>query len=367
MNVLLTHELFPPDFAGGGEYVVHRMAQGLLREGIGVHVLTTGDPKIDNVDGIPTTRLSIHRYNLNLAVRHIVKLARGVDLIQTFNYHGCLPSFIAGKYLHKPVLCLCLGLFSEAWLQMRGPVLGRIWRNWEKFLMTRAYTRMIFLSEHSRRSAISLGVNEGRAMVNSPGVDLERYTCNTKKDDVVLFVGKLNIRKGTDHLLEVARALPQVRFRIVGWGPEERALKQGAPANVEFAKFVRGQQLRDEFARARIFFFPSRAETFGIVLVEAMASGCAVVSTIPYGKGRSAVPVDDRQAMVQAIRRLWEDREECERQGRRNLELAETYSWDRFTNRLVETYEEILKGKGMESAKPVGSGSRNSVPILNRG
>src|SRR5580693_4467204 len=59
MKVLLTHHYFPPDFAGGGEYVVLETARGLLQRGVDVRVLTTGDPRITEYEGIPTVRLPI--------------------------------------------------------------------------------------------------------------------------------------------------------------------------------------------------------------------------------------------------------------------------------------------------------------------
>ena len=57
MKVLITHELFLPDFHGGGEEVVYRMAKSLQEEGVEVKVLTVGDPKIKVYDGKPTIRL----------------------------------------------------------------------------------------------------------------------------------------------------------------------------------------------------------------------------------------------------------------------------------------------------------------------
>ena len=67
MKVLITHEKFMPDFAGGGEKLVYEMAKNLQRKGVDVKVLTTGNPKITEYDGIPTIRLPINRFLMNFA------------------------------------------------------------------------------------------------------------------------------------------------------------------------------------------------------------------------------------------------------------------------------------------------------------
>src|SRR5262245_33708199 len=212
MKVLLTHHYFPPDFAGGGEYVVMETARGLLQHGVDVRVLTTGDPRITEYEGIPTVRLPIHRYAFNLAYRKILDMAGGVDLIQTFNYHACLPSLRAGKRLGKPVVCGILGLCREAWNKLRTPVLGPLWSAWEKYILTRNFSRVMFFSPSCCDLALSLGVPAWRSAVNCPGIDLAAYAPAPQKEDVVFFTGRLDGRRGVDNVLAVARALPDVRF-----------------------------------------------------------------------------------------------------------------------------------------------------------
>lgn len=342
MKVLLTHEQFAPDFAGGGEYVALETARSLIAEGVTLRVVTTGDPSITDYEGIETIRLPMHRYRMITASEKIADLAVDADIIHTFNYHACLPSLRAGRRLGKPVVCMTLGLFRDAWREMRGPVAGRLWQRWERYLLTRPFDRTLFLSDYSREQGIALGVRPDRAVVNNPGIELPLYQPADPKEDVILFVGILDVRKGIDDVLAVARAVPEARFRVMGWGPREKELKAKASVNVEFVAFERGEKLRDAFNRARIFILPSYAETFGIALLEAMASGCAIISSIPLHFEGEQVRAGDVPAMTAAVRRLWGDRRLTHDMGERNHEQAQAFTWQRHARKLIDIYEELL-------------------------
>ncbi|MGD2108239.1 MAG: glycosyltransferase family 4 protein [Phycisphaerae bacterium] len=344
MKVLLTHERFAPEFAGGGEYVALETARSLVAHGAHVRVVTTGDPDVTDYEGLETTRVPVHRYRFNLATKTIARHARDADVIHTFNYHACLPSLRAGKRLGKPVVCMTLGLFRDAWKEMRGPILGRFWMRWERYVLTRPYTRTLFLSDYSREHGVALGVSPDRALVNSPGIEIDRYRPAETKEDVVLFVGKYDVRKGVYDVVRAARAVPEASFRLMGWGPQESALREQAPPNVEFVTFERGEKLRAAFAAARIFILPSQAETFGIALLEAMASGCAIISTIPLEYEGVRISAGNEPEMVHAVRRLWSDRTLTERMGRRNHQLAQSYTWKRHADRLMDLYRQLLDG-----------------------
>lgn len=344
MKILLTHERFAPDFAGGGEYVALETARGLRKAGDEVEVLTTGNPAVTDYEGIPTTRLRRHRYLFNLSVGRVLALARDVDLIQTFTYHACLASYAAGRRLGKPVVCTVLGLFGSEWRSMRGWAAGRAWETWERWLVRRPFDRVVFLSDFSRDLGLAMGVDPHRSAVISPGIDIQDYGPAQPKEDVVLFAGKLDDRKGVGETLEAARLLPEVRFRFFGWGPREAQWRGMAPSNVEFVPFERGEALRRQFARARIFVFPSRVETFGIALVEAMASGCAIVSSSPLLFRGLRTSSHQPSELADAIWRLWNDRGLCEQMGRENVELAQNHTWAKSIGRLKELYEDILSG-----------------------
>jgi glycosyltransferase involved in cell wall biosynthesis len=342
MKVLLTHERFAPDFRGGGEYFVLETARNLAQKGVQVTVLTTGDPCETVYDGIPTRRLPIHPYRLNLSARTIARAAADADLIQTFTYHACLPSFLAGKRTGKPVVCTVLALFGRAWREMRGPIVGRMFEHWERMLLRLAYDRIVFVSDFSRQAGLAIGVEPARSAVINPGIALQNYAPAPQKEDYALFVGKLEARKGIHDVLAVARALPNLRVRVMGWGPEEPLLRSTRLQNVEFIPFERGPKLHESFARAKLFLLPSRAETFGLAIVEAMASGCAIVSTVPLEYEGVHVRAGDLGQLVAAVRDLWRQPERMREMGARNVELAQRYNLANQSDALIRLYQEVV-------------------------
>lgn len=344
----MTHELFPPDMRGGGEMLAYEAARALIAQGVELRVMTTGNRELRQHDGIQTERLPIGRYAMNLAAGPIRRAAAGVDVIQTFNYHACLASLAAGRRLGKPVICIVLGFFGDAWLAMKGPVPGRAWRAFERWQLEAQFDATVFISDYSLEQARRLGIRPPNPIVLYPGIEEGKFAPGTapeKRTGGVLYTGKFERRKGVFEVLEVARALPEVPFRLYGWGPEENALRGAAPPNVTIETYVnnRSTELATLLGRAHICLLPSKAETFGFALVQAMASGCAIVSSIPLEFAGHRVAADDVPAMIAAVRDLRLRKEAASDMGRQNVALSRQYTWDRFARGLIAAYEGALR------------------------
>ena len=209
--------------------------------------------------------------------------------------------------------------------------------------MRQRYSHIALTSEATRQLAISLGAAPELLSVNHVGIDPAGYGPR-EKQDFVFFSGKADRRKGTEDLLFVARARPHVRFRAMVWGPEVESLRNAAPPNIEFPQFERGELLRREFGAARIFFFPSVSETFGIAVVEAMASGCAVIASVDLPFQGEHIQPGDRPGMLAAIDRLWNNHARCAAMGEKNVAAAALFTWDAHIERLLGVYDRILNG-----------------------
>lgn len=344
MRVLFTHELFPPDMRGGGELIAYEAAKALRVLGVDVRVLTTGAPEIKEFGGIATLRLPMSRYRMNLATGPVHRSAASVDVLQTFNYHACLPTLAAARRLRKPVACVVLGFFGDAWLSMKGPVLGRAWRAFERRQLGAPFDATVFISDYSLEQARQAGIRPPNPLVLCPGIEQERFA-PAAKDGPVVFNGKFDGRKGVFEVLEVARALPEIDFVLYGWGPEENALRRSAPRNARIVAYsdYTARELPGLLAHAPVCLLPSKAETFGLALVQAMASGCAIVSSIPLEFAGHRTGAGDVPAMAEAVRDLWSRREEAAAMGARNVTLAREYTWERFAKGLLNIYESALR------------------------
>ncbi len=105
-----------------------------------------------------------------------------------------------------------------------------------------------------------------------------RLTNGVPEAPLLLYVGRLAPEKRIDMLRSVLAAIPEVRLAIIGDGPERETLENlFANTPTVFTGYLKGKQLAQAYASADIFTFPSANETFGNVVLEAMASGLPVV------------------------------------------------------------------------------------------
>lgn len=343
LKVMLAHEHFPPEVRGGGEYVVFETARGLQARGVEVHVLTTGDPALTEHEGVRTVRLPSSRYAMMVQSRRFAREARGADLIHAFAYHAAMPGLAAGRRLGIPVIGGMLGLFGPTWRDMRGPVIGRAFEMLERRIVSRPYARTIFPSASALAFGLTLGAPAATSRVITPGIDLDRFRPAAQRDETILFAGRFDRRKGFHHVIAAARALPQHRFEAIGWAPDIAAWRRAAPDNLTIIEAQGSDAYAEGLSRARIFFFPSYAETFGIVVAEAMAAGCAIVSsldTIDFAGARTAP--GDEAAMIAALTRLAGDPAAAAAAGADNHRRAAVFAWDAVVTQVMGIYAEVL-------------------------
>jgi glycosyltransferase involved in cell wall biosynthesis len=171
---------------------------------------------------------------------------------------------------------------------------------------------------------------------------------------VATYVGRLAPEKGLDVALAAVAPLlaahpDRLRVAIVGDGPAEAALRANAPTGVTFLGRQEGQALAECYASSDVFLFPSTTETFGNVVLEAMASGLAVIAhdrgpTFEFAHHGNACPVDVRQprAIRQALEELLDDRTRRRTLGEAGRAEAEARSWDRVWDTLFADYDDAL-------------------------
>lgn len=113
------------------------------------------------------------------------------------------------------------------------------------------------------------------------GINLKRFVVSKKKDNFFLFLGRLTEDKGIKTILKAAALLPNVSFKIAGVGPLKDKVQDFTRShkNVKYLGLVSEEEKIELLSKAKVFVSPSRAETFGISYVEALASGTPVIAS----------------------------------------------------------------------------------------
>jgi glycosyltransferase involved in cell wall biosynthesis len=323
-----------------------KIAKLLVKNGFSVKVLTSGNPKIKFYEGIETIRIPINRYAMNLTLPIILKHASWADLILTTSGNFCFPSWVAGKILKKPVVCYVNHILGPYWKDVRGPILGRIFEFFEKIFLSRDFDAIIFQNNSALALGKRIGLKAKKIFLVHPGIDFKKFKTG-KKENVVLFVGSVSMDdslvrlKGLKYLVDAARMLPNIKFIIVGGGLGLEKLKKISPRNVIFKGVLKGKALIEVYSKSLVFCLPSLSEGFGLSILEAMASGCTIVSTIDLGQKGILIKPKSSEEIVKAIKYFLENREKALKYGKENLRLAKNFTWKKFSNNLIKIIDEI--------------------------
>ena len=217
---------------------------------------------------------------------------------------------------------------------------------------------IVSISKASKDVAVSIGIPERKIIVAYPGVDerfykvdnpcqIERY--GLSPHGYALFVGSLDPRKNIPLIIrtmkKVAPDIPLVIASGGGWMIEEIYKTAQECGNVKFLGYVPDGVLPALYSHALFFLWPSIVEGFGLPPLEAMACGCPVItsncSSLPEVVGDSAITIDptSEHQLTWAISSLLGDRGLRYELGRRGIERAKEFTWDRFASGVHIAYE----------------------------
>ncbi len=373
MHVLYLYKDYYP-VLGGIENHIRQLAEGLRIYGVETQVLVTNTANHtaqETIEGVPVLKtarqLNISSAPVSLPFFPAVRrLEKAVDIAHLHMPYppGELAQLLCGR---SPRL---VATYHSDIVRQR--VLGALYRPFLWQVLRRvdliAVSNPIYIQDSS-----FLRVHADKCRVIHFGIDLERFERTSTIEaqaarwrarwpgqQLVLFVGRLRHYKGVDVLLEAAAQLPgDVEVLIVGVGPlgdalQQQAHRSGVADRVHFLGELDDEEVTTLYHAADIFVLPStnRAETFGIVQLEAMACGMPVVCT-ELGTGTSyvnqhgvtglVVPPNEPVALAAALRQLLDDpvqRQAFGAAGRRRVE--QEFTRQEMLRRAVAFYEEAL-------------------------
>ncbi len=167
---------------------------------------------------------------------------------------------------------------------------------------------------------------------------------------LLLYVGRLSAEKEIERIRPILEAIPEARLALVGDGPYRAELEAHFEGTqTRFIGYLQGEELGAAYASADAFLFPSRTETLGLVLLEAMAAGCPAIAAnaggipdiVTDGVNGFLFDPTDEQGAIAATRRLLANPEERERIRTAARAEAERWGWESATRQLQGFYRQV--------------------------
>jgi glycosyltransferase involved in cell wall biosynthesis len=221
---------------------------------------------------------------------------------------------------------------------------------------------VITSSEFSRREIVQyLGVDPDRIEVAYPGITPAVVSSSSaRRDDLVLFVGSLLMRRHVPELIDafarLARERSDVRLDIVGdnrTSPridfKRLAQESGAGNRVTLRSYVSDDTLAGLYSRARVFVFLSEYEGFGLTPLEALSAGVPIVvldtpvAREVYGDAALYLSAPDPALIQAALTRLLDDAAARERILAAAAALLPRYSWTRCASTVLRALERAAR------------------------
>jgi len=188
--------------------------------------------------------------------------------------------------------------------------------------------------------------------IMSRGIDTKAF--RPKKDKkisqsiTVLFVSRISEEKNINMIIKVFSKLlkknKKIKLKIAGDGPELIYLKDKLP-DAEFSGWLTGEKYAKAFREANIFFFPSKTETFGNVVLQALSSGlpCIVSNKLAaqelVKQGKTGFICSSKKQYKEAILMLINSPKLRKRMSIAAVESAKEYSWKNVFDKLIQDYE----------------------------
>lgn len=356
---------------GGPIQSVHGLCRALVRRGWEVHVATTnvdgpGESAVPLDEPVALDGVQVHYFPSHLGRRLFYSPAMGRFLRATMGGYAMVhlhsvflwPTLAAARAARDAAVPYVLsprGMLVGELIRRRNALIKRSWITLFESRNVGAAAAVHCTSELERHELLALRLAPRETFVVPNGVELPRAAAAARGDSVV-FLGRINWKKGLDRLIEAMRDVPGARLVVAGnddegltSGLQAQARTAGVGDRVQFTGYVEGEAKARLLAGAGVLVMPSVSENFGNAVLEAMAHGCPVVVTKDVGlaeavqaSGAGVVADPDPPSLARAIRSLLDEPARRIAAGAAARAVAhERYSWERVAAEMGKHYERL--------------------------
>jgi len=377
MKILLLSEYFPSsekaNVTGGVEARCFNVAKGLSKRNK-VKVITSwqkGQKREDKFSGIEVYRVGPHHdYSHSGSLFSRLRFARAlvkkgtefsdVDVVDGYSFLTYLPAYEIARKLKKPSVITYHETWIGEWVRNKGIFTGVPGEIWERRVLSKRYSKIISVSNFTKNALMKKGVNNIVVIPN--GVDLKKFEkIKAKKQTTICCISRLTPQKKIDDLVRavalVKKEISDVRCKIIGKGPELEKLKKlvkelKIEKNVEFLGFVeKSDDVVKILKSSDIFCLPTILEGFGMVVIEAMASGvpyvCSDIEPLKEvtsnGKGGLLFKAEDYVDLSVKIVKLLRDKKLYAEKIKEGSVLVKKYDWNLITKEIEKVYEGLVR------------------------
>jgi glycosyltransferase involved in cell wall biosynthesis len=372
LKIAIVTETYLPQI-NGVSTTLERLVSHLQAQGDSVHLLMPryrddptrpqSGPEISEFGALPLPWYSeiLLPFSRPAAIRSILR-ASNPDLVHIATEGPLgLAALLAAEKLRLPVISSFhtnfpmyldsyrLGLIEKAaWGYLR-------WfhnRTAQTFCPTPSVRRILINKGFQRVGIWGRGVDSGRFSPDKRDPHCRAQLGLSTEDVAFVYCGRLAVEKNLLLLMEAFHRIrdPHARLLLIGDGPLRSQLAANAGQRVIFTGYRQGEELARLYASADIMVFPSRTETFGNVILEAMASGLPVIGfrtpgpqdIITDGLTGLLVAEPSAPALFRAMAHFLSHPEEIRRCGTEARTHARRQSWQQINEVLRRAYQESL-------------------------
>jgi len=385
MRICFFIERFLP-YIGGGQIHLLELSRAMSKKNVDVQIITDkhgGCPNHEFCEGFEVHRVGFpakmkrefkifpyifSSFDRVLEIDHLTK----IDLIHSHITFGAFASHFSKIVMRQPHLLTVHGLYADVFKSSYPDHPNFFQKMIERSILRLPYVKIICVSEALSRQLHSMGVPDHKLAVVSNGVDVERFNPDVESlvksrlgienYFLVSFFGRLWPVKGIEFLIravpEVTSRISNVKFLIVGDGPQKRYLRRMVhDMNVEDSVIFRD---RVEYDSMHVFLrgsdavvLPSLMEGLPLIALEAMACGTPVIATSVGGTpeivkdGETGVLVKPYSAgcLAAGIISLYGNDSLRNHISAEGLKLVRgRYTWSTIAERTISLYNSVLEG-----------------------